>query len=1478
MGTHLRLYDSAKTALGILPDHTGLTTQVALNAPGTLVCDYPLNGAHADLLDQDVAYLAVVVNGVESPDWFLLDDDGDDEQNEAGDARPLRIGARGLLALLEHAQVYPKAHAPGASVNGMDPHHAFVASTPGTIVKTLIDRAKARGCFPDLTYDFTATVDSAGTPWPKTYDVTYDAGLNYLTVVQAMSDNGQADVRMSGFTLQLYVPETELGKDLTGSVLLRLGQQVLEAPRKRSRRGIISHLLGIGDGTNMVEVSDATTQSKYGRREGNATDGRMTTNGSLTDLANETLKQHTDAKEGFTLQLALDAPPGETWPVPGVDYSVGHKIAYDQRRLADGSFEALRVRTLTWAWGSPTEPPTCSIEVNDLFVEANIRLQRRVTGIVNGSVIDGSPVVDMPKDTTTPKAPTGLVATPFTYFEGKANRSGATLTWTAVARNTDESDYTDHSAYKPQYRLDGGTWRDLPGTQEPTAFVDNLPPLAMFEFRVCAVDTSGHVSAYTTLAAAVQLPQDQGPPAQPSVLTASSRLGTVTLTWDGLDFEGAAQALDFDHLRVYRSTDPGSRAPAGEFMDRLYGPGGTIVLSDLPYNVTQYFTAVAVDRVGNESPSSDPVAAVTTPLVDTDLIGKVIDGAANIIAETVPSEALAPRAVTTEKLTVGAIGDELVLNGSFEDVSSDDPTLPATWQPSVSFPGPAAGINFETAAPLSGGRSVRLAVTLYGQPSQSACLESTDFPVVEGEKYALRVTARDDTGTSPGFHYGLIGGPAVGGTTRVWGQTNLTVPATATSYSSNVTIPAGWKYARVILLNYSDTSTAAHTVTVDGASCRRVIVSAQLADGAITTPKLAALAVQAGNIAANAVQADKIDVGAVQTQHIKLGTFNKNLVPDPSFEEDYAIVAKAGAPYGQWRVNKSSGTYSVSRVAAPRSGSKALQIYCATSSFVQVVSGVFDVTPGKTYVASVNAGKLDATQGSRLYLRIAAGSTQDLTEYTADSLALALPFDGEDGAAFAENRNVTYLGSPTIPDLYDNFTGQFTVPAGIKKAAVLLYSYLPSGASTVVVDDVSVVELGVGATELTSAGLRLFGTDGMESGAFVSNRPNTLSVASNGATLAAIDSEGGISGQALQIAGRDTDGDGIPDQGASIYGKDFSDWIWGLPWGVVAGAYSSDVFGGSVYTEYGIGEVSFTQVGGREYKVTFGGMVVWPGAATTRAVIRLRYTSDGTAPKVGTSQIGASCFKTYTTTYPELMAEGLTMKGNFGPPGSTIRVMVTLEGLNALNVAYDCRYAGGVNHPFRLFVEDIGPEVPDTFIAQNGGGVYGPPGGTASAPLASKQNYVYTFKSTAAATYKGSGTKRTDTTDVVQGYNSYNGDGEGLWVFPAMTSYLSGATINKIEVYAYANTWWSFAGGTALIKVHGYASAPASNPSMTTAASSANWARGAGRWVTLPSSLYAGFKAGTYKGFGMGPAGSTSGTFYGRFRGSGAYIRCSVTK
>lgn len=191
-----------------------------------------------------------------------------------------------------------------------------------------------------------------------------------------------------------------------------------------------------------------------------------------------------------------------------------------------------------------------------------------------------------------------------------------------------------------------------------------------------------------------------------------------------------------------------------------------------------------------------------------------------------------------------------------------------------------------------------------------------------------------------------------------------------------------------------------------------------------------------------------------------------------------------------------------------------------------------------------------------------------------------------------------------------------------------------------------------------------------------------------------------------------------------------------------------------------------------------------------------------------------------------------------------------------------------------LTVTDIGPNIAKTGVAwmdpsESGGG------GTPSDPTTPVQRFVKTYTSTGYRCYNldGSDAGRPDVVHGLYSGGPSNSRRRGGWLFPSMTGDLSGATVEKVEMYISCTQTHYSTGSTVNPAVWG--STMANN--LTAFTSVYGWKAGTSKWITLPSSLYAGFKSGQYAGVGVIP---TSGDpiQYARFAPTGAQIRITYTK
>ena len=181
--------------------------------------------------------------------------------------------------------------------------------------------------------------------------------------------------------------------------------------------------------------------------------------------------------------------------------------------------------------------------------------------------------------------------------------------------------------------------------------------------------------------------KDTTPPPAPSKPDISVRLGVVTVTWDGLDTTGSAMPADFERCDVVRGPAPGKVVGTVGIGKGLQ----SWPVTGLPYNSTQEVWLRAVDVSGNVSADSEHVSVVIKPLVDTDLIGRVIDSA-NVKLGAVKAELIEAGAVLTDKLAANAVTLaklDTVVQQSISDANSNATT--ANGRVTTSLSAPVAG-------------------------------------------------------------------------------------------------------------------------------------------------------------------------------------------------------------------------------------------------------------------------------------------------------------------------------------------------------------------------------------------------------------------------------------------------------------------------------------------------------------------------------------------------------------------------------------------------------------------------------------------------------------------------------------------------------------------------------------------------------------------------------------------------------------------
>ena len=197
-----------------------------------------------------------------------------------------------------------------------------------------------------------------------------------------------------------------------------------------------------------------------------------------------------------------------------------------------------------------------------------------------------------PQDTTPPSAPSGLTSS--------TTGGSATLSWTAASDNVGVVRYNVHRS-----TTSGFTPATASRIGQPTAtsYVDSGLAAGTYYYRVTAEDAAGNISAPTAALAVTVPAADTAPPSAPSGLSASTVVGSATVSWTA-----ATDNVGVARYNVHRSTTAGLRprlptesvSPPARATPTRGSPAGTY-----------YYRVTAEDAAGNVSaPSAQLTATV----------------------------------------------------------------------------------------------------------------------------------------------------------------------------------------------------------------------------------------------------------------------------------------------------------------------------------------------------------------------------------------------------------------------------------------------------------------------------------------------------------------------------------------------------------------------------------------------------------------------------------------------------------------------------------------------------------------------------------------------------------------------------------------------------------------------------------------------------------------------------------------------------
>lgn len=488
--------------------------------------------------------------------------------------------------------------------------------------------------------------------------------------------------------------------------------------------------------------------------------------------------------------------------------------------------------------------------------------------------VDFSTVADPIRDGDPPAAPTNLQVTSEPKVHGPSldSYSEVRLTWTAPTLTEAGEPLTDLIGYVIKYRTtptEDPKSHFLP-TTSASSFVFgpnfDLEQGETYYFELYARDSGSQDSDPATATHTTQRKTGDHTTYPPTPPIATSRLGTITVTWDGFLKTGPSTTIaapaDIAVMKIYLSTTPGfTPGPTNLALStRVFGPeGGFDVLTDLNYNTSYYIKISLVNTSGVEGSPSEQVTAQVTPLVNTDIIYSTLN-TWPFVDGTVSANALANGAVTASKILGGAVQAEALANGAVTALAIASNAVTSAAIAANAVTGPAISASAITAGKIAAGAVTAVSIAAGAITSEK---------ITAGAIGAQQIAA--DAITADKISAGAIGADEIAAGAIIAGKIGADAVTAATIAAGAIT--AG--------------KIATNAVEAD-----------KINAGAITAVKISANAITADKIQADAIVADKIQADAISTyifngREIRLSAFATNQNPKISLTKDRIAAFRA---------------------------------------------------------------------------------------------------------------------------------------------------------------------------------------------------------------------------------------------------------------------------------------------------------------------------------------------------------------------------------------------------------------------------------------------------------------------------------------------------------------------------------------------------------------------------------------------------------
>ena len=504
-------------------------------------------------------------------------------------------------------------------------------------------------------------------------------------------------------------------------------------------------------------------------------------------------------------------------------------------------------------------------------------------------------------DDIAPKIPTSLAGAGTAYYDVRDPRARVVLTWVAPTQNVDDTPIEDLVGYDIFYRtLVTDDWKFLISVTDLTYTHEGLKQGVAIRYAVKAYDKSDNRSDYSA-EIFLTTPVSVVVVNRPSAPQLTTRLGTVTVRWNGLDYLGNVMGDTFAYIEIHRSLTSGFTPSTSTAIGKLFAAPELYVDTDLTYATTYYYKFIAVNLAGGVTTASTQSSTSVNRLVDTDLIANTLS-TWPFAGQVVSASAIADGSIDVFKLANGAVNADKILANAVTELAIAANAVSSAMIQVNAVTSSQLGPNAVTQAKIADAAISAAKIGANAVEAGKIAANAVDATAIAANAVTLGKIGANAVAAGAiaanAVTLGSIAANAVDATAIA------AAAITETKIAANAVVAASIQANAITASKIDANAVTATTIAANAITAVKIaanaITAGKIDANAVTAATISAGAIEAGKIAANAVtaatiQAGAIEAGKIAANAVTAATIQANAITTGKIDAGAVTAATIGA-------------------------------------------------------------------------------------------------------------------------------------------------------------------------------------------------------------------------------------------------------------------------------------------------------------------------------------------------------------------------------------------------------------------------------------------------------------------------------------------------------------------------------------------------------------------------------------------------------